>query len=294
MDNYVKDVKKLKKMPSVSEIAYNTFCINEYRMDAMFLLVGTEKALLIDTGTGVFDLPMLLRTLTDKPVMVAITHGHVDHAGGAGWFDKVYLHPDDYNQASSIPYEQRKGYAGMLAMNPAAPVTPDDTVIFGGFPKMLPLHEGEIIDLGGRKVVVYETPGHTPGGLSFLDVKERIIYTGDACNINTLVLDMGIRQPKMSIETLLKTAEKIASLEPFYDRNYNGHVGYDAISSCRSQGYSVARDLASLCRDILSGEETGTASELVVPGFSPIQTIHAIRGAAGVRYTESSIHEWVG
>lgn len=291
MDDYVKSKEKLMKMPSVSELAYNTFLINEYRMDAMFLLVGTEKALLIDTGTGVFDLPEMLKILTDKPVMVAITHGHVDHAGGAGWFDKIYLHPDDFNQASTIPYEQRKGYAGMLAMNPTAPVTPDDTVRFDSFPEMLPLHEGEVIDLGGRKVVVYETPGHTPGGLSFLDVRERIIYTGDACNINTLVLDMGIRQPKMSIETLLKTAEKLASLEPFYDRNYNGHVGYDAIASCRAQGYGVARDLASLCRDILSGKEKGNASELLVPGFPPIKTIHAIRGAAGVRYTESSIRE---
>lgn len=289
MDNYVKSKEKLMKMPSVSEIAYNTFLINEYRMDAMFLLVGTEKALLIDTGTGVFNLPELLKILTDKPVMVAITHGHVDHAGGAGWFDNIYLHPDDFNQASTIPYEQRKGYAGMLAMNPTSPVTPDDTVQFDSFPEMLPLHEGDVIDLGGRKVVVYETPGHTPGGLSFLDVRERIIYTGDACNINTLVLDMGMRQPRISIETLLKTAEKLVSLEPFYDRNYNGHVGYDAIASCRAQSYSVARDMVSLCQDILSGKEKSNPSELLVFGFPPIRTIQAIRGAAGVRYTESSI-----
>jgi len=87
----------------------------------------------------------------------------------------------------------------------------------------------------------------------------------------------------------MKTAEKIASLEPFYDRNYNGHVGYDTIASCRAQGYSVARDLAGLCRDILSGKEKGTVSELVVPGFPPFKTFHAVRGTAGVRYTENTI-----
>lgn len=70
------------RQPIVSEIAYRTWCIDEYGMDAMFLLEGDEKALLIDTGTGVFDIPELVRQLTNKPVMVALTHGHIDHAGG--------------------------------------------------------------------------------------------------------------------------------------------------------------------------------------------------------------------
>ena len=53
----------------------------------MFLFVGTERALLIDTGTCLFDIPATLGQLTDKPVDVALTHGHVDHAGGIGWFE---------------------------------------------------------------------------------------------------------------------------------------------------------------------------------------------------------------
>ena len=54
------DFEAFKKRPFVAEIAYQTYAINEHGMDALFLLVGTEKALLIDTGTGVVDLPALL------------------------------------------------------------------------------------------------------------------------------------------------------------------------------------------------------------------------------------------
>ena len=65
--------------PIVSEIAWRTWCIDEFGMDALFLLEGSEKALLIDTGTGLFDIPALVAELTDKPLIVALTHGHVDH-----------------------------------------------------------------------------------------------------------------------------------------------------------------------------------------------------------------------
>lgn len=275
--------QKMAKMPPVAEIAYRTYCINEYGLDAMFLIVGDERALLIDTGTGVFNLPDLLNQLTDKPITVALTHGHVDHAGACGWFEEIWLHPADFEMASSIPYDQRKGYAGMLSMNPTAQITPDDTVRFDKFPKMRALGGGDVIDLGGRKIVVYETPGHTPGGMSFLDVGERIIFTGDACNINTLL--MGGGDPKEALETLRGTAELLVSLQPFYDRNYNGHIGYGGFGMVVPQGYSVAQDMVDLCRDILAGKEEGEESEMKISGVPALKSKYAVRGKAGVRYS---------
>ena len=47
-----------------------------------FLVEGRDKALLIDTMTGLRGLPAFVATLTDLPVEVALTHGHMDHAGG--------------------------------------------------------------------------------------------------------------------------------------------------------------------------------------------------------------------
>jgi len=283
------DFEAMMKMPQVAEIGYNTYVINEYGLDAMFLIVGDEKALLIDTGTGVFDLPMLLKTLTDKPVQVVLTHGHPDHAGAIGWFDEVYAHPDDFEMAQRLSYEGRRIYAkSILRMNPNAPITADYTVRFEKQPKLLPLFEGETIDLGGRHVMVFETPGHTPGGLSFLDVRERICITGDACNGNTLLLSFGGEpHPKQTLSTLQKTAEKLISLEPLFDRNYNGHVGYGGSAFCLPQPYSVSRDMKSLCEDLLAGNEKPEEQSFDIGGKEG-KSCHALRGAAGIRYTDAA------
>ena len=57
----------------------------------MYLLEGDEKALLLDTGYGTGTLRAFVENLTDKPVIVANTHYHPDHAGGNGEFEKVYM-----------------------------------------------------------------------------------------------------------------------------------------------------------------------------------------------------------
>lgn len=274
--------------PIVSMIANKTWCINEYGMDAMFLLEGGHKALLIDTGTGSFDIAALCRKLTDKPLMVACTHGHVDHVGGIGYFDEVWLHPDDFEMARTLTPEARKGYVKVLAGMSGGlfAVTEDDVKAFEKLPEMKPLHEGDLIDLGGRKVAVYETPGHTPGGLSFLDVRERIIFTGDACNGNTLLSSMGSKKPKSGVDTLLAAARKLKALEPYYDRDYNGHIGYAARVDCLPMPASVNQDAIDVCEGILNGTVKGEMQEAAFGGNS----CYAGKGAFGVRYDPGQLY----
>lgn len=251
------------KTPIITEIAYNTWCINEFGMDAMFLLAGAERALLIDCGTGLFDLPALVRSLTDKPLTVALTHGHVDHAGGAFQFPQVHLHPDDVPMLATVTDDARRGYAAALLgqCDGLFAVTPDDVRPAAGHTDYLPLREGDVLELGGRAVAVYETPGHTPGGLSFLDRRERILFTGDACNMNTLMALGGVGggndRPKSSLSDLLATARKIEALHPHYDRNYNGHVGYAAMVDARPMPEGLTRDAIELFEKLLSGEVVG-------------------------------------
>lgn len=245
--------------PIVAEIANKIYCINEFGLDSMFLIVGAERALLIDTGTGLFELPALIKRLTDRPCDVALTHGHVDHAGGIGWFERIYLHPDDFAAAAGVTPESRRGYAsGLLrAAGGIFDRSADDVVVFDRLPEMLPLTEGHVFELGNRRVRVYETPGHTPGGLSFLIEDERILLTGDACNPNTLMFPFrpdGTRAPHASIEGLLETARKIESLSPLYDRNYNGHVGFGAMIAFLPMAESLTREVIALCEALISGQ----------------------------------------
>lgn len=57
----------------------------------MYLLEGSEKALLIDTGYGAGNLRAFVEKLTDKPIIVVNTHYHPDHAAGNGEFEEVYM-----------------------------------------------------------------------------------------------------------------------------------------------------------------------------------------------------------
>ena len=62
----------------------------------MELFVGTERALLLDTGFGFGDLKGAVRSITDLPLVIVCTHGHSDHTFGNGLFtEPVYLDERD-------------------------------------------------------------------------------------------------------------------------------------------------------------------------------------------------------
>lgn len=49
----------------------------------LYLLEGSEKAVLLDAGNGFSGLGELVRSLTEKPVTVILTHVNFDHTGAA-------------------------------------------------------------------------------------------------------------------------------------------------------------------------------------------------------------------
>ena len=98
----------------VTEIAKDTWVINEAGMTAMFLLKGTERALLIDTGVGMTDLKKLISWLTPLPYDVVLTHGHPDHIGGAAQFEEVYIHEKDEDSLKPINYDRIADYVELL------------------------------------------------------------------------------------------------------------------------------------------------------------------------------------
>ena len=248
------------KSYQINEIAKDTFVINEAGMSAMYFLRGSERGLLIDTGVGLTDLKAVISMLTDLPYDVAITHGHQDHIGGAAEFDQVYIHKADADVLKQIPYDGIADYIEQLGKMGAYDVydcSPEDLRRSDKMPQVKDLHEGMIFHLGGRDIEVIETPGHTPGGCSFLDRKERILFSGDACN--GFLLCMG-----NSVNTLLGALDKIKSYEPYFDRNFNGHVGYAGMPFVGSMPNSILDDCIHICETILDGTAQVCRSKVVL------------------------------
>ena len=153
-----------------------------------YLAVGEEKALLYDTAYGVGSLPGVIKKLTDKPVTVVLSHGHIDHANGAYQFDEAWLHADDFELAmehTSSYYRESIIYG--LAEN--GQVLPDnfdkDAYIQAGAGNIKELETGRIFDLGGLHMEVFIMEGHTLGSIGLLAREHRVLLNSDAANFGT-------------------------------------------------------------------------------------------------------------
>lgn len=106
------------------------------------------------------------------PTALLVTHGHVDHLGGAGRFVartgvSVYFHPDD-DFLARRPEEQIRTLMGT--------VPPGD---YRSPESYLDLSDGLSLDLAGLRLDVMATPGHTPGHCCFYLSEEAILFSGD-------------------------------------------------------------------------------------------------------------------
>lgn len=160
--------------------------------ECMYLAVGNERALLVDTGTGIGDLRAYVESLTDKPLTVAMTHGHVDHVQGVSQFGAYYLNRKDlFLLESNSDMSIRIRYARMMAVparNPELAAIESDGFQPKAEPgKSIDIPDGTIFDLGGYTAEFHALPGHTPGSMAVLFPEDRILLTGDACCGATLL-----------------------------------------------------------------------------------------------------------
>lgn len=128
----------------------------------MYLLEGKYRALLIDTGWGSGNLRAYVEKLTSKPITVALTHGHLDHAGGCGEWESVCMHPGaeaDLKTCRRSPFDLSK-----------LPHSDYEHVL---------MKDRAIIDLGGRMVELIDISAHSNGSLAFMDHKNGYLFVGD-------------------------------------------------------------------------------------------------------------------
>ncbi len=206
-----------KKELYIKEVFPDVYLMDEAHEATGYLVVGEEKACMIDTMNGFTDLRAAVRGITDKPVFVINTHGHPDHIFGNIFFDRAYLHPADFELARSFaedPEFVRLCRERGLTMPPFSET-----------------REGDVFDLGGKHLEVYELPGHTPGGILLLLREDRILFTGDAVNHHLWMQLDGCS----TLEALAGSLDRILFLEKKADRILHGHADSpDDISLLRS------------------------------------------------------------
>lgn len=170
---------------TVKEVSSKVWAIDDHKAVNIYLVEGSDSAMVIDTGMGVADLLAQIRKLTSKPLIVINTHGHPDHTGANYQFDKIFIHPADSADARSCSLRSARESAARNMLRGAVPAEGD---LFKGNEnhfKFITVKNGRTFNLGNRHIQVIETPGHTPGSICLLDKEDKLLFTGD--NDNTAV-----------------------------------------------------------------------------------------------------------
>ncbi len=133
--------------------------------ECCYLVEGTNRAALLDSGIGIGDISQVVRQLTRLPVILLLTHGHVDHLGGAMGFPIRYLSPLDWELAKEHGrYETRKNHL----LSQGLPEEQLCDIQTGQVEDFLPMHGGDVFDLGGVHLRALPLPGHTPGSMAIV------------------------------------------------------------------------------------------------------------------------------
>lgn len=197
---------------TVNQIDENTYVISEYRHweeTHCYLLNGGERSLLIDTGLGIENIYDEVIKLTDKPVAAVATHIHWDHIGGHKYFPDFYAHEaelDWLNGGFPLSLDTIKEMV-LDRCDPPDGFNVERYELFQGTPTRL-LSDGDVIDLGGRRVEVLHTPGHSPGHLCFWEPATGYLFTGDLVYKDVLFA----YYPSTDPEAYLASLEKVAAL----------------------------------------------------------------------------------
>ena len=213
----------LNKHYVAQKIAKNTYKIDESGVANCYLLIGDNKALLIDTGCGAGDLKKAVAKLTEKPIVVTVTHRHPDHAGGAWQFGSCFVHKDDKRKIygiMSLPLVSRR----MLKIMGAA----IDRNLRRKQCKFLSMEDGHKFDLGNRTVLVKSVPGHTRGSVIYLDENEKLMFTGDNTNYCLWMHLPGC----MTLEKWLSGAKLILD---YFDMGYKAYGGHSKGEQSREE-----------------------------------------------------------
>ena len=193
------------------QIDEKTFVISEpkhWEETNCYLLIGNKKALLIDTGLGVSDISSEINKITDKPTIAVPTHVHWDHIGGLRNFPEFYVHEFEREWINgNFPLPNAFVYKMLVKDNNLTElIKPDDYAVFQGTPSGI-LTDGEIIDLGDRKIKVLHTPGHSPGHICFFEEETGYLFTGDLIYNGTLFANYESTEPEKYFESVQKISK---------------------------------------------------------------------------------------
>lgn len=220
----------------------DTYIIRDTAEEALYLIERNNKAYLIDTGMDHDSLKEEIEKITNLPVIVLLTHGHIDHIGMSGEFDEVYMDLKDLDvyRIHMNMHESNFESKGLCFKKPE---------------EIKPVKE-QYDDL---KVIPLQ--GHTPGSIIILDPHNKAVYTGDAigsgCGVwMQIPYALTIAEYKAGLETAVKELEKNGVDDTW--KFHGGHYGQENMSQVQNPNpltLQLVKDMKELCEKLLQQDD---------------------------------------
>ena len=275
----------MRQIHTIDKITDTFYLIREYYCErsglTIPLVIGNEKAAVLDTGLGVVDtLRTTAQRVTQLPIIAVLSHGHPDHAGAAVLFDEIYMNARDLEQTKwGLTKERRLEDLRTFSENDAeiqryceAHVVDCSAFSFRN------IEDGDVIDLGGIRLEILGMSGHTKGSVAILNREDGYIYTGDAVCAELMLTDErreSLQESAAGLQRLCELTQEISGLVI-----YGGHF-HDPIP------WQMASDLRDACLDILAGrtkEDSRTHFLFAEMNDPDIVLYKHVRGSASVTY----------
>lgn len=202
----------------------------------VYLIKGSERALLLDTGMGICNIEPLVRELWPGELTVVNCHRHFDHTGNNWRFREVLI----ADEAGALR-QAREG----CPKEPLRNQTDPDMFLFGypeGFDpadywirpfNARPVEDGHVFDLGSRQVRLLYTPGHLEDHLMLYDLREKILFSGDMIYLGAIYVQFGNDVLGYSdLDQYIASLERIERELPEIRAVYTSHNDFIMPPSC--------------------------------------------------------------
>jgi glyoxylase-like metal-dependent hydrolase (beta-lactamase superfamily II) len=176
-----------------------------------YLILGTKKAVLFDTGLGIANIREIAEGLTRLPVSVINSHTHNDHIGDNWRFSRIYGMDTQFsriNAQGSREDAQAELEAGEICGELPAGF---DRKSYATRPFRIAhtVRDGDELDLGGRILRIVSTPGHTPDSIALFDSKNGLVFVGDTYYPGQIYL----YRPETDLDAYERSLQKIIALK---------------------------------------------------------------------------------
>ena len=235
-----------------SEGVYSIVEPYQFQESISHLIVGDERAILFDTGIGLLPIRPVVERITDRPVTVLNSHTHFDHVGGNAEFSSILAIDSDFTRANMAGFGHRRIAADFApeAFCNGPPLGVDlDSIHTRPWKASGYVEDGEILELGGRRLEVLHVPGHAPDATALLDSENGLLFTGDTYYAAELWLVV----PETNLDEYDRAITRLANIEKDVKYLLGAHASArvnsgrltkvrDALHKLRSGDYSAAED----------------------------------------------------